>query len=261
MKLFRKKTNNKPKTPAEREASFVNISTKILLIITIIVAVAFSAKYIVDEVKGSDITSLKKLTEEVDTSLFLDNPITESNATTIKQKLNANNWDLLQDGIASYDKFSQTNISAEKTLTATPNELASLYNEIYVSYSDNFKTILKQASLTAIDGGYTLKLVCTMDLTKLLPTEKLNMSLPSRVYVISTSEIKNGVTTPLSTVLNNLDTTTSRQIIDSINSTNSINFAKYVPAIFTDFINSLYTKTGFSVTLAQNSISFNQKTL
>lgn len=260
MKLFKKKqTEKRKRTPAEKESLFINISTKILLLITIIVAIALAGKSIADELKGSDFKALQELTKEVDTSLFIDNPIMDSDNTNIKQKITDSAWDIMEDGLASYGKFSNPTIAVTSGLSATPNELGSLYNEIYISYGDTFNTILKQITVTADSDGYNLKLVCTMDLSKMFPSKSMNMSsLPARVYIISNSKIKSGAITPLSTTINNLDQKLSAQLIDATNESNNMDFQKYVPSIFTDFIKALSQKTGLTLDVNSNRISFNQ---
>lgn len=259
MKLNKKKqTKRKERTPAEKEALFVNIATKVLLVITIIVAVALAGKSIIDEIKGSDIKALQELTKEVDTSLFIDNPIVENDSINIKQKLNDSGWDLIVDEMASYEKFNNSNITTSSGLTATSNEIGALYNEIFISYGDKFNSILKQITVTAEDGGYNLKLVCTMDLNKMFPTNTINMSLPARVYIISNSKIKSGAITPLSTTINNLDAKFSKQIIETTNESNNIDFENYVPSIFTNFIKDLSQKTGLTLNVNSNQIGFSQ---
>lgn len=255
---MKKKTKKIPKTPKQKEELFVNIGTKILLAITIIVAIVYAIIGVKNSLKGSDYKLIEELGKEVDTSQFLTDPIETQHETSLLAKLERSGLDLTEEGVVVYEKFNRTEIPISENISFTANEYAVLYNLIFLNNSDKYGIDLKQLQFETIDGGYKIKSVCTIALKSLVPSLE---SVPTRIYLINECEIKNGVITPLSTSYNNLSSSLSKTLTETINDSANMDIETYVAKQIVKFSNNLATRTNCDVVVNGTAISFNLKTL
>lgn len=253
------KKQKRPLTPREKETKFITITTRILLVLTLALAVAYAGIFVAKQFKESDIQVLEELVKEPDTSKFLTRQIDETNLSSLKAKIETSGFDVIEEDDISYNKFNRTSIPLANNISLTANELGAFYNSLYLA-NDKYSTIIQQVDLTAITGGYSIKLVATLDFKKLFSKDLANM--PSRIYVISNSEIKNGVITPLSTTYNNMDETTSNQLSNIFNENSSgLNIQSYIPNLIVNLTKNISQRTNTDFEITNNLISFNLKTV
>lgn len=256
--MKKNKKQKRPLSASEKEQKFITISTRILLAITIAVAILYAGIFISKQFKNSDLTVLGELTKTPDTSQFLTHQITDENLTSLRSKIDASGLDIIEDDAISYNKFNNVSIAMTDNISLTSNEFGMLYNSLYLS-NDKYSTVLQQVDITTDSEGYTLKIVATIDFKKLFPKEIDNM--PARIYVISESKIKNGVITPLSTLYNNMDVTTSNQLTNILNeSTSGLNIQSYIPNLVVNLAKNLSQRTNTNFDTSDNKFNFSLKT-
>jgi len=253
-----KNKQKRKRTSAEKEQTFINISTKILVIITIIAAVAYAVISIKNQFNSSGLKALEELGKEPDTSTIITRPITDELYTSLNSKIENSGFDVLVDGEVDYGKFCQTTIDITNNLSLTSNELGLLYNSIHLTNPDKYSMIVKQVDTEKLSNGYKLKIVCTVDMKTLFPSVP---DVPARVYITSESEIKSGVITPLKTIYNNLSTSLSDELSTAINDQESKpNIQNYIPSLIVNFMKNIVQKTNTTLEVSNNQISFNLKT-
>lgn len=252
-----KKNKKIPKTSKQKEELFVNIGTRILLVITIVIAIVYSVLGIKNSLKDSDYKLLEELSKEVDTSQFLTDPIATQHETSLYTKLENSGLDLTEEGTVVYEKFNRTEIPISENITLTANEYAVLYNLIFLNSPDKYGIDLKQLQIEAIDGGYKIKSVCTFNLKSLITGLD---GVPTRAYLINECEIKSGVITPLSTTYNNLSSSLSKTLTETINDSANVDMEKYVAKLLVKFSTNLATRTNCDIVVSGTNISFNLKT-
>lgn len=253
-----KNRQKRKKTGAEKEQIFINISTKILVAVTLIVAVVYAVISIKNQFSSSGLKALEELGKEPDTSTIITRPITDELYTSLNTKITNSGFDILVDGDIDYEKFCQTTIAINDNLSLASNELGLLYNSIHLTNPDKYSMIVKQIDTEVISNGYKLKIVCTVDMRTLFPSVP---DVPARVYITSESEIKSGVITPLKTIYNNMSTSLSDELSTAINDQeDKPNIQNYIPSLIVNFMKNIVQKTDTTLSVSNNQVAFNLKT-
>ena len=262
MLFNKKKKKNKALTSAEKEEKFVKISTRLLMIVVILLAVTFSFLSILNRFKQSDLTALKELAKEVNEDDIVTNPFFEADLNSAILKCQTAGLDIVDGNSFSLEKFNNVNITISENITLTAAEFGAMYNNIYADAPDKYSTILRQLEFFKTESGYKIKIVCTVDFKLLLNNLATSLTdLPTRIFVTSEAEIKNGVSSPLKLTYNALDETLSNQLSTSLNqSSGNTNVQTYFATLISDFITKLTQRTNTGATVDNDKITFSLKT-